>query len=162
MSPTAIIAGTGASGSGVCDANAILTNDGDAAEFWSNQDQTSAVDGVNVTACRVVDFGSVCVAGSVCVEAWAGDDGCSGDTCGGSCENCLVTHKVQLEVFTGETNSMNGFSYAFSMQTSAFGDPGKTYCHPVNEAMRYALVCRSGCQNPASAYNAFVDHVWLD
>jgi hypothetical protein len=162
MAPTKVITGTGATGSGVCDANEILTNDGDAAEFWSNQDNTATVGGVPVTACRVIDFGTTCTPDDICVEAWAGQNGCSGDGCG-ACENCMFTHKVQLEVFSSEENSTDSFEYAFSMQIDDTTDPGTTFCYGGDKLMRYVLVCRSGCTNPPStSYNAFVDYVWLE
>jgi hypothetical protein len=163
MAPEKVITGTGATGSGVCDANEILTNDGDGAEFWSNQDNTSMVGGVPVTACRVIDFGATCTPEDICVEAWAGQNGCSGDSCGGACENCMFSHKVQLEVFSSEENSTDSFEYAFSMQIDDTTDPGTTFCFGGGKPMRYALVCRSGCVNPpSSSYNAFVDYVWLE
>ena len=163
MAPQTVITGVGATGSGVCDANEILTNDGDGAEFWSNQDNLYSVGGVNVTACRVIDFGAACTPADICVEAWAGQSGCSGDGCGGTCENCMLTHKVQLEVFSGLANSNESFEYAFSMQIDDTTDPGTIFCHGGGKLMRYALVCRSGCISPpSSSYNAFVDYVWLE
>ena len=65
-------------------------DDGKAAEFWSNQDNTNDWLGVPVTGCQVVDFGETCTPNEICVEAWAGDNGCSRDTCGGAgCVNFI-------------------------------------------------------------------------
>ncbi len=162
MAPQEVITGIGATGSGVCDADTILSNDGAAAEFWSTQDNTYSFKGLHVTSCRVIDFGSVCTPEDICVEAWAGEAGCSGDDCSGSCMNCLSTHKVQLEVFTSEENTNESFEYAYSMQIDDTADPGTSFCYGGKKPMRYVLVCRSGCVTPSTSYNAFVDYVWLE
>jgi len=163
MAPTAIIQGIGATGSGQCNTNDMKLDDGKAAEFWSNQDNTNDWLGVPVTGCQVVDFGETCTPNEICVEAWAGDNGCSGDTCGGAgCVNCMLTHKVQLEIFSSIENSTESFQYEFSMQSDKTGNPGQVMCYGGGSPTRYVLVCRSGCIDPSNSYNAFVDYVYLN
>jgi len=162
MAPVETLSAFGATGSGVCSGDKILTDDGQAAEFWSNGDATNDWLMVPVTACRVIDFGALCTPSEICVEAWAGQDGCSGDTCGGACENCKVVTKTSLEIFAYETNSTLNFEYKFSMNVDSTGNPGDVMCYPPgDDPIRFVMVCRSGCINPASSYNAFVDYVYL-
>jgi hypothetical protein len=164
MAPVEIIQGLGATGSGSCDPDNILLNDGKAAEFWSNQDGVIDWLAQDVTACQVVDFGEVCAVNEICVEAWAGSNGCSGDGCGaGGCENCMLATKTSLEIFSLDTNSTLNFEWRFSMHIDATGDPGAVMCYDAGpDPLRYVMVCRSGCVTPSTSYNANVDYVWLE
>ena len=163
----AIISAVGSSGNGVCDADNMLFNDGQAAEFWAGTENSWDQGGVIVSSCKIVDFGAACTPTQVCVEAWAGQDGCSGDDCGGVCDNCKG-YPVGLDLFSNDTNSTFSYEYMATMYGDAMADPGSLQCFTLppasNQTVRYVLVCRSFCpsNNNASSYNIFVDHVYME
>ena len=163
MAPIESIAGLGATGSGLCDGDNLLADDGEAAEFWSNQDGFNDWLDVPVTICRVLDFGELCTPSEICVEAWAGSNGCSGDGCGaGGCESCKGVEKTTIEVFSHETNSTMSYEWRFSMQVGATSDPGDVMCYSAGDKpLQYVMVCRSACITASASYNAFVDYVYL-
>jgi hypothetical protein len=159
--PVAALTGLGGSGNGACDVNDVLVNDGNAAELWAGTNNTWDSLGVPVSACVVVDFGKLCTPKDICVEAWASDKGCSGDTCEGPCTQCKNQSKTALDVFAYKTNSTLSYVYQYSMYIDATGNPGKTMCYkPTDEPIRYVMVCRADCG--AKSANAQVDYVWLE
>jgi len=158
--PIEVIAGPGGTGNGVCDADNLLEDDGQVAEFWAGTDNTWDFLEVPVSNCRVVDFGLQCAPSDICVKFWAGVGGCSGDGCNGACGDCMTAGNVGIHVFAYPTNSTMNFVYQWSAYADETSDPGKTFCYkPTDEPMRYVLVCRAACG--AESYNAHIDHVWL-
>ena len=159
--PEAIIGGAGATGNGACDGDNMLLDDGIAAEFWGGTDNTWDQGGVPVSKCLVVDFGALCEPSAICVEAWAGESGCSGDTCDGPCELCKETSATALDIFAYKTNSTMSYEYQFSMYVDATSDPGQVQCGLAgSDPIRYVLVCRAACS--AASMNAYVDYVYLE
>ena len=138
----------------------MLEDDGLTAEFWGGTTGTYEVGGLPITACRILDFGQICTPQKICVEAWASDGGCSGDTCGGACEKCK-TFNGFIEVFTNTTNSTSSYSYTFSSYFNDTEPPGDVGCYAVNGAeTQFVMICRSDC-GPQS-YNLNVDYVWFE
>ena len=116
------------------------------AEFWQNTDNMNDWLGVPLSNCVVVDFGKLCTPAQICVEAWAEENACSGDTCGGPCADCQNFAKTSLHIFAYETNSTLNFEYQFTMWVDATSDPGKTMCYkPNDDPLRFVMVCRNDC-----------------
>jgi hypothetical protein len=162
VDPQEVIAGPGATGSGVCDFNNLLENDGKAAEFWSKGDTSWDSLEVPITACKVLDFGKLCSPKKICVKAWGGQNGCSGDGCDGKCEKCKG-YNAAVDIFAHTKNSTLSFQYQFSVYGNESSNPGKVMCYPAKGNVRYVLLCRPYCPiNNAKSYNMFVDYVWLE
>lgn len=156
-----IIGGPGVMGSGVCDGDNMLLDDGIAAEFWGGADTIWDLLFVFIIKCLVVDFGALCEPSVICVEAWAGESGCSGDICDGFCELCKEISATVLDIFVYKTNSTMSYEYQFSMYIDATSDPGQVQCGLAgSDPIRYVLVCRVACS--ASTMNVFVDYVYLE
>ena len=161
VDPVAVVAGPGATGNGVCDKEGVLFDDGQVAELWAGTNNTWDALGVPVSACMVVDFGKLCSPDEICVKAWAGQNGCSGDGCGGDCSVCKTVSKTALDVFAYKTNSTLSYVYQYSMYIDATSAPGKTMCYkPNDEAIQFVLICRADCG--ATGWNAHVDFVYLN
>ncbi len=159
VEPVGQIPAVGATGNGVCDWQHLLANDGQAAEFWGDSDDTWLQSGLPITTCRIVDFGSTCTPDAICVEAWVGQNGCSGDTCDGPCDPCKGFGGA-LDIFSNLTNSTSSYSFEFSMYIDDTSDPGKVQCYKFTDTpIRYVMVCRSSCSKTSA--NVFVDHVYL-
>ena len=102
-----------------------------------------------VTACLVVDYGTVCRPQEICVAGMIAESVCGDDCGGGACSAC----SAPIRVYSGGEDEYPIF-YEHVGDFESFGG-----CVPVSSEFRYAMICRGDCA--ATAKNLLVDHVYL-